>query len=162
MRLSLILLRDSNVYLSLISVTVSWRPRQKSPQNLPSAKENEEVLLLVVIPVKHCALTISEIPHLFKEKKMLTRFPKQLKIRSFGSYLSGIWILLARPLWMFILFLLSHHSVTVVKDQNHFLKKKKKPGTTLAPLDFISPYLGTYEWLLRFFLTRVFVNSDLE
>lgn len=126
MRLSLILLRDSNVYLSLISVTVSWRPRQKSPQNLPSAKENEEVLLLVVIPVKHCALTISEIPHLFKEKKMLTRFPKQLKIRSFGSYLlSGIWILLARPLWMFILFLLSHHSVTVVKDQNHFLKKKK-------------------------------------
>ena len=126
MRLSLILLRDSNVYLSLISVTVSWRPRQKSPQNLPSAKENEEVSLLVVIPVKHCALTISEIPHLFKEKKMLTRFPKQLKIRSFGSYLSGIWILLARPLWMFILFLLSHHSVTVVKDQNHFLKKKKK------------------------------------
>lgn len=125
MRLSLILLRDSNVYLSLISVTVSWRPRQKSPQNLPSAKENEEVSLLVVIPVKHCALTISEIPHLFKEKKMLTRFPKQLKIRSFGSYLSGIWILLARPLWMFILFLLSHHSVTVVKDQNHFLKKKK-------------------------------------
>lgn len=137
MRLSLILLRDSNVYLSLISVTVSWRPRQKSPQNLPSAKENEEVLLLVVIPVKHCALTISEIPHLFKEKKMLTRFPKQLKIRSFGSYLSGIWILLARPLWMFILFLLSHHSVTVVKDQNHFLKKKKKKTRNhLGPVGF--------------------------
>jgi len=121
--------------LSLISVTVSWRPRQKSPQNLPSAKENEEVLLLVVISVKHCALTVSEITHLSKEKKMLTRFPKQLKISTPTLNVSSFsyWVITRSQLWKL--------RTTFLKK----FKKKKNPSTTVAPLDFISPYLGTYE-----------------